>query len=301
MVYLFPLFTVFIWGGNSIVNKLAASAIEPSAMSFYRWFFAMLVLTPFCLPGVIKQWIVIKPYLSKLAFLAMLGMVLNQTLGYYAGLTTTASNMSLITSLVPLLSVFLSLPLLGKRISILSIAGAAVSLVGLAYMLGEGDMLFFIHQEVTQGDALMLLAALVYATYCVLLKRWKMPLSNWTLIYMQGLFAVAMLTPLWLSSEVLLPTQASLPLIAYAGLLASVLAPWMWVKAIDMIGADSSAMFMNLLPVISVTLAASWLGETIHRYHFVGGLMVISGVILSQVKLKSSTQKPSDNKKAKLY
>ncbi|ASU23754.1 hypothetical protein CCZ37_14255 [Vibrio qinghaiensis] len=123
MVYLLPLFTVLIWGGNSIINKLAAETIEPSAMSFYRWFTAMLLLTPFCLPTVLRQWPTIKPYLTKLAFLAMLGMVLNQSLGYYAGLTTTASNMSLITSLVPLLSVFISVPLLRKRISALSIVG----------------------------------------------------------------------------------------------------------------------------------------------------------------------------------
>ncbi|MDE1333249.1 DMT family transporter [Vibrio aestuarianus] len=287
MVYLLPLFTVLIWGGNSIINKLAAETIEPSAMSFYRWFVAMLILTPFCLPTVIRQWNIIKPYLSKLAFLAMLGMVLNQSLGYYAGLTTTASNMSLITSLVPLLSVFISVPLLNKRISGLSIVGGVLSLSGLTFMLGQGDMSFFIHQDITQGDALMVAAAIVYALYCVLLKRWKMPLSNWTLIYMQGLFAVFMLLPLWLSSDQLLPTNGSLPLIAYAAVGASLLAPWMWVKAIDIIGADSSAMFMNLLPVVAVSLAATLLGETVQSYHFIGGLMVVSGVILSQVKLKN--------------
>ncbi|MDF4359719.1 EamA family transporter, partial [Vibrio parahaemolyticus] len=43
MVYLLPFFTVMIWGGNSIVNKMAASTIEPSAMSFYRWFVAMVL------------------------------------------------------------------------------------------------------------------------------------------------------------------------------------------------------------------------------------------------------------------
>ena len=287
MVYLLPLFTVLIWGGNSIINKFAAETIEPSAMSFYRWFVAMLILTPFCLPTVIRQWNIIKPYLSKLAFLAMLGMVLNQSLGYYAGLTTTASNMSLITSLVPLLSVFISVPLLNKRISGLSIVGGVLSLSGLTFMLGQGDMSFFIHQDITQGDALMVAAAIVYALYCVLLKRWKMPLSNWTLIYMQGLFAVFMLIPLWLSSDQLLPTNGSLPLIAYAAVGASLLAPWMWVKAIDIIGADSSAMFMNLLPVVAVSLAATLLGETVQSYHFIGGLMVVSGVILSQVKLKN--------------
>ncbi|ELB2074945.1 DMT family transporter [Vibrio parahaemolyticus] len=286
MVYLLPFFTVMIWGGNSIVNKMAASTIEPSAMSFYRWFVAMLLLTPFCLPAVIKQRHVIRPYLTKLAFLALLGMVLNQSLGYYAGLTTTASNMALITSLVPLISVFLSVPLLGKSVSMLSIVGGVISLGGLAFMLGHGDVTYFLHQDMTQGDSLMLLAALVYAAYCVLLKRWKMPFNSLTLVYMQGFFSVIMLTPLWLSSEQLLPSQDALPLIAYAGIAASIFAPLMWVKAIDLIGADSSAMFMNLMPVVSVALASTLLGEEIHVYHIIGGLMVISGVILSQIKVR---------------
>ncbi|EJE8674830.1 EamA family transporter [Vibrio parahaemolyticus] len=286
MVYLLPFFTVMIWGGNSIVNKMAASTIEPSAMSFYRWFVAMVLLTPFCLPAVIKQRHVIRPYLTKLAFLALLGMVLNQSLGYYAGLTTTASNMALITSLVPLISVFLSVPLLGKSVSMLSIVGGVISLGGLAFMLGHGDVTYFLHQDMTQGDSLMLLAALVYAAYCVLLKRWKMPFNSLTLVYMQGFFSVIMLTPLWLSSEQLLPSQEALPLIAYAGIAASIFAPLMWVKAIDLIGANSSAMFMNLMPVVSVALASTLLGEEIHVYHIIGGLMVISGVILSQIKVR---------------
>ncbi|EHR5763608.1 multidrug DMT transporter [Vibrio parahaemolyticus] len=286
MAYLLPFFTVMIWGGNSIVNKMAASTIEPSAMSFYRWFVAMVLLTPFCLPAVIKQRHVIRPYLTKLAFLALLGMVLNQSLGYYAGLTTTASNMALITSLVPLISVFLSVPLLGKSVSMLSIVGGAISLGGLAFMLGHGDVTYFLHQDMTQGDSLMLLAALVYAAYCVLLKRWKMPFNSLTLVYMQGFFSVIMLTPLWLSSEQLLPSQEALPLIAYAGIAASIFAPLMWVKAIDLIGADSSAMFMNLMPVVSVALASTLLGEEVHVYHIIGGLMVISGVILSQIKVR---------------
>ncbi|EID4332402.1 TPA: DMT family transporter [Vibrio parahaemolyticus] len=286
MVYLLPFFTVMIWGGNSIVNKMAASTIEPSAMSFYRWFVAMVLLTPFCLPAVIKQRHVIRPYLTKLAFLALLGMVLNQSLGYYAGLTTTASNMALITSLVPLISVFLSVPLLGKSVSMLSIVGGVISLGGLTFMLGHGDVTYFLHQDMTQGDSLMLLAALVYAAYCVLLKRWKMPFNSLTLVYMQGFFSVIMLTPLWLSSEQLLPSQEALPLIAYAGIAASIFAPLMWVKAIDLIGADSSAMFMNLMPVVSVALASTLLDEEIHVYHIIGGLMVISGVILSQIKVR---------------
>lgn len=292
MVYLLPFLTVCIWGGNTIINKMASEAIEPSAMSFYRWLLAVLVLTPFCLPTVVKQWQVIKPYLFKLGCLALLGMVLNQSLGYYAGLTTSASNMALITSLVPLLSVFMSRPILGKPITFNSIVGGIIALIGLAFMLGRGDITFFLHSSIAVGDGIMVITSVCYAAYCVLLKRWKMPLSNWTLVYTQGLLAVIMLIPLWLSSEQLAPTSPSLPLIAYAGLAASVAAPWMWVKAIDLIGADSSAMFMNLIPVVAITLAALLLGETIHNFHLIGGAMVISGVVLSQVKLAKKPLQP---------
>ncbi len=295
MVYLLPFFTVCIWGGNAIVNKMAASTIEPSAMSFYRWFLAIVVLSPFCLPKVIQRWNVIRPYLAKLAFLAMLGMVLNQSLSYYAGLTTTASNMALIPSLVPLIAIFMSVPILSKPISPLSIVGGVIALAGLAFMLGKGDVAFFLHQDITPGDGIMVIASICYAAYCVLLKRWKMPLSNWTMVYMQGLLALIMLTPLWLTSEQLVPSQQAIPLIAYAGLAASIAAPWMWVKAIDLIGADSSAMFMNLMPVVAITLAATMLGEAVHSYHLMGGLLVVSGVVLSQLKWKRLGRKALEN------
>ncbi|NOI16291.1 DMT family transporter [Vibrio hepatarius] len=295
MVYLLPFITVCIWGGNTIINKMASEVIEPSAMSFYRWFLAVVVLTPFCLPSVVKQWHLIKPNLSKIGCLALLGMVLNQSLGYYAGLTTTASNMALITSLVPLMSVFMSVPLLGKSISLNSIVGGIIALAGLAFMLGQGDMTFFLHSSITTGDGLMVLTSVCYAAYCVLLKRWTMPVSNWVMVYSQGALALIMLVPLWLSSEQLAPPSTSLPLIAYAGLAASVAAPWMWVKAIDLIGADSSAMFMNLMPVVTLALATALLGEKVHMYHLVGGSLVIGGVILSQVKLHKKSIQPVQN------
>lgn len=286
MVYLLPLFTVMIWGGNAIANKMAADVIEPSAMSFYRWLVAVVLLSPFCLASVIKHWGVIRVNLTKLTFLALLGMVLNQSLSYYAGLTTSASNMALIGSLVPLFAIFISVPLLSKTISPLSIAGGVIALAGLALMLGKGDVTFFFHQTVTQGDAIMVLASLCYATYCVLLKRWKMALPNWTMVYMQGVLALLMLTPLWLTSEQLTPSHQAYPLIAYAGIAASIVAPWMWVKAIDLIGAESSAMFMNLMPVVAISLATTWLGEALQGYHLIGGMLVISGVFLSQLKIR---------------
>ncbi|CCO46543.1 putative Multidrug resistance efflux transporter EmrE [Vibrio nigripulchritudo SOn1] len=292
MYHLFPFFTVLIWSGNAIVNKMSADIVEPSAMSFYRWLLAVLILSPFCLRYTLAKRKIILPYIPKLLVLALLGMVLNQSLGYYAAQTTSVSNMALITSLVPLISIFLSVPLLRKKVSFLSVVGAAISLFGLAFMLGQGDVLFIFQQAITEGDLLMVLAAIVYALYCVLVKKWKMPFGNLQFIYLQGVLAVAMLTPLWLSSENLTPVDEALLLIAYAGFGASVIAPWLWVKAIDVLGADMSAMFLNLLPVLAVALAAALLDETIQLFHLIGGLFVISGVMMAQFKRKPAVTTP---------
>ncbi|SKA55346.1 DMT family transporter [Photobacterium toruni] len=292
MFYLLPFFTVAIWAGNAIVNKMAFSVIDPGAISFYRWFFALVALTPFLAKSVWRERVIIKPYLSKLAFLALLGMVLNQSLGYFAAATTSATNIALIISLVPLVSMFLSVPLLGQRLSPFALLGAVLSLSGLVLMLSHGHISNLISQGIKQGDGLMLLAAVVYALYCVLLKRWKMPISNWHSVYVQCLFAVVMLTPLLLTSHRMAITAAAAPLIMYAALLASVLAPWLWMQSIERLGADRTAMFMNLLPIMAAGIASVMLGEQLHNYHYIGGIMVLSGVALAQKRAKA--KKPLD-------
>lgn len=291
MFYLFPLLTVTIWAINAIVNKLSFSVIDPGAISFYRWFFAMVTLTPFVAIGAWRKRHIIKPYLSKLAFLALLGMVLNQSLGYFAAATTSATNMALIISLVPLISMFLSVPLLGQRLAPMALVGAVLSLVGLIFMLGHGDISYLLAQGITQGDGLLLIAAFVYALYSVLLKRWKMPISNWQSVYVQTLFAVIMLTPLLITSHRSGITADSLPLIMYAAIPASVIAPWCWLQAIERLGADRTAMFMNLMPVIAAIVASIVLHEQLAYYHYIGGMMVLAGVALAQRKPKQPPAK----------
>lgn len=291
MIYLFPLLTVSIWAGNAIVNKLSYSVIDPGAIAFYRWFFAMLALTPFVITSVIRQWSNIKPHLSKLALLAFLGMVLNQSLGYFAAPTTTATNMALIMSLVPLMSMFLSVPILKQKLSPLAMVGAVLSLGGLVLMLSHGDPSQLLAQGVNQGDGLLLLAAFVYALYCVLLKRWDMPLSNWQSVYVQGMFAVLFLLPMLFTSQRVAITGDALPLVLFAAIPASVIAPWCWMKGIKMLGADKTAMFMNLMPVITAIIASVLLNEQLEAVHLIGGGMVLCGVAVAQLRLKARRSK----------
>ncbi|MGH1379325.1 MAG: DMT family transporter [Shewanella xiamenensis] len=285
MLYLFPLLAVMIWAGNAIVNKLSFGIIAPEAIAFYRWFFAMLVLTPFMLKPVLKKRRTIIPLLPKLATLASLGMVLNQSLAYFAAATTTATNMALINSIVPMVSLFLAVPLLKQRLSPLVFAGSLISLLGLVFMLSHGDMAN-LAIGVTEGDLLLLISAFVYALYGVQLKRWQLPISTWESVYIQGIIAVLMLTPLLFSAPSVTISSQAAPLIVYAALGASLIAPWAWINGISKLGAERTSIFFNLMPILAAIFAAIILNETLAVYHYLGGSMVILGVMLVQIKPK---------------
>src|SRR6478609_5715847 len=102
---LFPMLAALIWSVNMIVTKMAAGVISPAVIGFYRWALAGVMLTPFALPGVWAQRRLIVPYLPKFAVLGGLGMALYQGLAYVAASTTTATNMGIITAMIPLLTI----------------------------------------------------------------------------------------------------------------------------------------------------------------------------------------------------
>ncbi|OOF30843.1 DMT family transporter [Salinivibrio proteolyticus] len=277
-----PFAAVSIWAMNTIVNKMAVVVIAPGAMAFYRWFFAILVLTPFCLPTLWRQRRAVFKLAPRLVVLASLGMVINQSVAYFAAQTTTATNMALIMSLVPMLSLLFSVWFLNQPLTRIAIAGAILSFSGLGYMLTQGQPLALLESGVTVGDGLMLICASAYALYCVLLKRWPMSVSNWVSVYVQALFAVLMLLPVLYAAPSADIVPDAYPLVGFAAVGASVLAPALWLNAIALNGASRTAMYMNLLPVLTAGIAMIWLDEVLTHYHLIGGSLVLIGVGLSQ-------------------
>lgn len=133
MNVLFPLFAVIIWSVNAVVSKISATAIDPAAISFYRWLLALLTLSPFLLLGVVRNWQAIRVYWWKLMLLGMLGMVLYQSLAYYAAHSVSALFMGILSSLIPLLTVLISIVLLRVAPTVGIALGSLLSLGGLVW------------------------------------------------------------------------------------------------------------------------------------------------------------------------
>ena len=282
-MFWYPLLAVLIWSGNAIVCKLAAGAIEPGVIAFYRWLLAWLLVTPFMARTVWQQRQQIRPHLRRLMILALLGMMLNQSLGYYAAQSISAVNIGILNALIPLLTVLLSLWLLRDTPTLGIATGSVLSFAGLLWLVSEGQPARLLAQGVSQGDLLMMLSVFTYALYGVLLKRWSLPFSGWLMLYLQMSAALLWLLPDFLRSESWALTADNLPLVLYAALPASLLATLFWLQGVRHIGANRTAIFMNLLPLFTTGIAVLWLGEQLQSYHLWGGSLTLLGVLLCQL------------------
>lgn len=284
LYFLFPLMAILLWAGNVMVSKLSAHTIDPTAITFWRLVLAVVLMTSFVLKPAWRNRAAIGPQLPKLAFLGFLAMALFQCLSYEAAKTTTATNMAIMTSLVPLLTMLLSVPLLREVPTVGMLCGGALSFGGLVYLISSGHPAALLVGGVHAGDLLMLTAALAYALYGILVRRWHVGLPSWQSTYLQAIAALVFMLflELRLPAPAALPNRASLPLIAYAGTLASVVLPFFWMQGIKHLGPNHCSMFMNLLPVATAAIAVGGFGEHLHVYHLLGGGAALIGVFLAQ-------------------
>jgi drug/metabolite transporter (DMT)-like permease len=279
---IYPLLAVCIWTGNTLVTRRAAGVIDPAAIAFYRWLLAGLVLTPFLARAVWRRRAVVAAHWARLAVLGALGMGMYQSLAYQAARTTSAVNMGVMVATMPLMATLLALLLAGERPGVRQGGGTLLSLLGVVLLVTRGRPADLLGGALHPGDALMFVAVASNALYGVLVRRWAIPLSTWEQLYVQIGFGILLLLPFWWRAAPSPVTAHSLPLILYAALPASIGAPYCWMNGIKRLGAARAALFMNLLPVLVAAAAWALLGERLHGYHALGGLLALAGVWLGQ-------------------
>jgi drug/metabolite transporter (DMT)-like permease len=295
-----PLLTVLIWSGNTVVTKAASGVISPGSISFYRWLLAFLILTPFVGRAAWRNRALLGQYWVKLAILGALGMVVYQSLAYEAARTTSAVNMGVIIALMPLLSTLLAGALAGERLTVTSVAGGVISLIGLIYLTSQGHPATLLGGGFHIGDGLMIVAVLSNSLYGVMLKRWAMPLPIWQQLFWQIGFSTILLVPVFLMGDISPITSANLPLILYAAIPTSLLAPLCWMIGIQKLGAARTSLLINLLPIVVAALAWAILGEQLHTYHAIGGALALIGVGigLRQAKVAKGEEDPGADQAA---
>ncbi|MRT94352.1 DMT family transporter [Ancylomarina sp. 16SWW S1-10-2] len=286
----FALLATAFWSGNFVVSRGLSESIHPFSLAFYRWFMASLIFTPFAIKSVKKEWSIIKKRFPYLFITALLGVSIFNTLIYFAGRSTTAVNMSLIMLTFPIFILLISILFFKERLGLKKILGILVVLSGVISIASQGHPSNLLDLTLNEGDPLMLLAAFMFAVHSHLIKNKDKQMSIITLQYSTFAIGAILLLPfhLWVSntSQEVVFTLPIIGSILYIAVCASLVSFLSWNKAIEKIGAVSAGMIYYLLPLFSGLVAFILLGEKLHFYHLISGLLIVSGILIINRKSK---------------
>lgn len=280
--YALPIIAVLIWSLNITVTRYVAEFISPISISFYRWLIAFVLMTPFVILNVWKWRSEIRQHAWQLAILGACGMVFYQGLAYSAAHYTTATNMGIINAFTPIFTIFISMLILKEIPTRYAVMGGILSFLGLLYVMSQGSFQSLMHLAGHWGDFLMILAVFLYAFYGVFLKKWQLNIPLLTSLYVQIGFALLFHLPFVFALGLDPINPQNVGSVLYAGVFPSIVAPLVWMMAVQYIGPNRTSIFMNVMPVGTALIAFFWLNEAWTVYHTIGGMIILLGIALAQ-------------------
>lgn len=282
-----PLF----WASNFILGRAITGQIAPLTLSFWRWSLALVIILPFVIKPLIQQREIIKRHFMVLVLLAFLGISTFNTLAYIGLEYTTATNGTLLNSFIPIFILITSVLFFGEKINRAQIIGVLVSLFGVLIILSQLEIERIKRLNFNQGDVWILLAALDWALYSILLKRYRPEgLTALALLGIMLILGVLILLPLYLlnpfNEATLLINRETLSTLLYIAIFPSILAYLAWNYGISKLGAQLGGQFIHLMPVFGILMAVIFLDETFAYYHLLGALFIATGLWLSMKQHK---------------
>ncbi|MDF2181075.1 DMT family transporter [Neptuniibacter sp. CAU 1671] len=293
MAHLLLFLTVLFWSGNFILARAIHLDIPPITLAFSRWLLALLLILPWLLPRLIRQWSTIRQHAKSLCFFGIVGVAGFNTQVYLGLQNTTASNAVLLQSMVPILIVLISAVLLGEKGHPRQWLGILLSFMGVTVLISQGQMASLADLHFNPGDLWILGAVTVWAIYSIGL-RWKpKDLDGFTFFGATVVIAVVFLLPFTLWELQDHPTANWPPSvwgsIAYMAVFPSILSYLFWNKGVELLGAAKSGLYIHLMPVLGISLSILLLDEKLYHFHLWGTLLIFSGLYLAVISSQSKS------------
>jgi drug/metabolite transporter (DMT)-like permease len=288
--------SALFWAGNAVLARAVVGEIRPISLAFIRWSLALLVLLPFGLPHLRRGRATIRAQWLRLFWLGLLSVAGFNTLLYFAARTTTAINITLVNSTMPVVIAILARFMLAQRTTTAQIAGFVAAAVGMLTIVGRGEWQVLAELAFREGDLLMVVAVIVWGLYSVLLRLWRIDLHMTGLLTVTVIVGTALLLPAFLWEVNTFGFFDFRPvhvlLFLYLAVFASILAFLFWNNGVAVIGPSETGMFIYLVPVFTAALATVFLDETLHAYHGVGGALILGGLYFA-TRRTGSARKPA--------
>jgi drug/metabolite transporter (DMT)-like permease len=267
-----------LWGISFLSIKVAVVEIPPMTMAVYRFAIAVAVLPLVARLGG-ERLGVARSDLPVLVAGGLTGVTL-YFLGENHGVALlTASESSLVVSLIPVAAVLAERVFLGRRVAAKVYWGAILSTLGVA--------LIFARSAGTSSSRLgylyMLLACAAWVAYGLVTHRVASRYGILCISFWHCLFGLIGCIPFALTeaSGWRVPGTVAVLNVLYLGLACSALAFWLYIGSLNCLGPAVASIFINVVPVVSVAASYLFLGERLHSLQLAGGAVVVAGVFLA--------------------
>jgi drug/metabolite transporter (DMT)-like permease len=277
--------TSLLWAGNSVAGKLGAGHIDPILLTTLRWCGAAIVIVAVAWPNLRKDWPVIRQNWLLLLAYGATGFALFNMLLYMALTETSVINVMIEQAGMPIVIFLGNFLLFRTQVTAAQLAGCVLTVAGVIITATQGDIGRLLGLKLNIGDALMLLAVLLYGGYTVCLK-WK-PLVHWqTLLAVPCVGAALTCLPFLAWRHAVhpfgWPDAIGWGVAIYATVFVALVASATYIAGIERIGANRAGIFINLLPIFGVVLSVIILRAPLHGFHFIALGLVCGGIVLSE-------------------
>lgn len=276
---------VLFWSINTVIAKGVTAQVPPMALSFFRWSAALLFILPFALNGLKKDKVSIQDNLGFLFVLSILSVAVYNSIIYIGARFTTATNIALVVAAMPAMTLGFGWLINRQRPRFFQTLGILISLGGVVIIVARGSFAMFVGLRFNIGDLLALVSIGSWALYSVLLKKRTIPISPISFLTMTIILGIICILPFYLVEYIFykgfVVNRPIIWMFVYLGICPSIISYVCWNYGVKTVGSATASVFMYLIPVFTAAIAYIFLGERLFVFHWVGGLLIFFGLILS--------------------
>jgi drug/metabolite transporter (DMT)-like permease len=276
------------WATNFAFSPVVLDAVGAIQLTGSRWFIAIIVLIPLALATEKVTRAVIVGEWKLHVVQALLGYVGYTLLLYFALGVTSPVTASVLVALNPATIAIAARFVLHEDMSVNSIVGIAISIVGaLVVVFGGGIAGGF---AFSYGDVLLLIATVLWTAYSMLAPRVQTPPITATAV--QATISAIIMIP-FMALDIAWGHTAWFTMdgfdwlgVLWIGLIPSAGAYFLWNISSDWIGPTRTGAFLNIIPVFTALFVVAF-GGAVTATQVLGGALVLAGVSYANRSAKS--------------
>lgn len=287
------------WAGNLIAGSLLSDYVGPGFIVASRAIAGSIIFILVIrfggrrdiLSGV-KSW----PLLVLMSFSGVLGF----QIFLYLGLRyTTPINAGLMNALTPLATALLSAMFLREQLQRSQWLAAAITVVGVGWILCGGDLSVLLGLDLNVGDMLMLLAVLSWSIYGMAGRRVMLTMNalettaiGLFLSVIPGLLLATVEGFFFIKPQI---NALVIGVLVFVCIGPTVLSLFWWNRGVQLIGPSQAAIYLNVIPVYAIVLAIFLLDATLSHSDIIGAILVLGGSLYGGVSAVRASKAGSSN------